>query len=443
MSVGGWGRQGASAAQTLLGASRRPSARRVQWGVVDQAISSLTNFAICLAVARHASPAEFGAFSLALTLYVTFLWASRSVTTEPYVVRFTAASDGAQRAAASQAVGTALSVGVLSAGVLVAVGAVGGALTLPVLAAMAAGMAGLLVQDSYRYVLFAAGRARAAAANDLAWLACQAGLVAALLASGRASATTMSLAFGASATAAALLGMRQTGVVPAPGRSVEWLGRHRDLGVPFFLELVAVTGMMQVALLAVAATTGAAAIGALRAAMLLFGPLTVIFVGMLVIGVPEVIRAGERGHKAPLRFVAALGVGMPTLTGLWAAAVLLVPERLGVDLLGSNWLPGRHVVPPVAFLIAGHGCALAAIVGLRALGAARQSLGARLWGAPAFLVGGIAGGLAAGAYGAGVGLAAAAWLDAGLAWWALRRVMVTGGPSHPAPSPESAPAAAP
>ena len=71
----------------------------MQWGVVDQAVSSITNFAICIAVARQAPPAEFGAFSLALTLYVTLLWASRSLTTEPFVVRFTAAPPGDQRAA--------------------------------------------------------------------------------------------------------------------------------------------------------------------------------------------------------------------------------------------------------------------------------------------------------------------------------------------------------
>jgi O-antigen/teichoic acid export membrane protein len=414
----------------------------VQWGVVDQAVSSLTNFGIALAVARQASPREFGTFSLALTLYVTLLWASRSVTTEPFVVRFTAEPPDAQRAAARPAVGAALTAGLLAAGVLVAVGAAGDSLALRVLGAMACGMPGLLAQDAFRYVLFAAGRARSAVVNDVVWLASQMVMVVVLLATDRASAATLSLAFGAGATLAAVLGAVQTGVVPAPARSLEWVRRHRDLGGPFFLELVAVTGMMQVALLGVAATAGAAAIGGLRAAMLLLGPLTVLFVGMFVISVPEAIRARERGTPALLRMVRALGVGLPAITGLWAGAVLLLPDGLGVDLLGANWAPGRHLVPPVAVLIAGHGCALAAVVGLRALGAARQSLGARLWGAPVFLAGGIGGSLIEGAYGAGVGLAVAAWVDAGLAWWALKRVLVRGAAAEPLVPPESAPAPA-
>ncbi|MFN2606525.1 MAG: hypothetical protein ABR511_01320 [Acidimicrobiales bacterium] len=441
MSVGSRARRATSAGRTLLGASRRTSARRVQWGVVDQAVSSLTNFTISVAVARSASPREFGIFSLGLTMYVTLLWASRSVTTEPFVVRFTAAPPDEQRAAARQAAGTATVVGMVSACVLVAVGAAGGPLALRVLAAVAVGMPGLLAQDSLRYVLFAAGRARSAAANDGTWLLLQAVVVAALVAAGRASAATLTLAFGASASAAAALGMYQTGVVPAPARAGKWLRRHRDLGVPFFLELVAVTGSMQVALLAVAATAGAAAIGAVRAAMLLLGPLTVVFLGLFVISIPEAIRVRGRSATALPRMVAALGVGLPAATALWTAVVLLIPRRLGVDLLGPNWVPGRHLVPPVAVLVAGHGCALAAIVGLRALGAARQSLGARLWGAPAFLVGGIAGAAAGGAYGAGIGLAVAAWFDAGLAWFAFRRLLAGGG-AEPTPWPQAVPAPA-
>lgn len=410
-----------SGVRSLLGASRGTSARRAQWGVVDQAVSSLTNFGISLAVARQATPREFGVFSLAFTLYVTMLWASRSVTTEPFVVRFTAAAPDVHRAAARQAVGASLTLGVVGALVILAVGAGGGSSTLPVLAAMAVGLPGLLTQDAYRYVLFAAGQARAATANDALWLLAQVVLVGVLLAAGHASATTLAVVFGGSATMAAVVAAGQAGVAPAPGAWLGWVRAHRDLGLPFFGEVVAVTGMMQVALLAVAATSGAAAIGALRAAMLLLGPLTVLFVGLFVVGVPEAIRVRERRASAFPKVIAALGVAMPLVAVAWAGAVLLLPDGIGTSLLGTNWAPARHVVPVVAMMTAGHGCALAGIVGLRALGLARQSLGARLWGAPVFVIGGVVGSVVGGAYGAGVGLAIAAWVDAALVWFAFRR----------------------
>jgi hypothetical protein len=57
------------------------------------------------------------------------------------------------------------------------------------------------------------------------------------------------------------------------------------------------------------------------------------------------------------------------------------------------------------------------------MGAARQSLGARLWGAPAILAGGVVGSVLDGAFGASLGLAAASWLDAVLVWTAYRRAV--------------------
>jgi O-antigen/teichoic acid export membrane protein len=176
-------------------------------------------------------------------------------------------------------------------------------------------------------------------------------------------------------------------------------------------------------LLAIAVIAGAAALGAVRAAMLLLGPLTVFFVAMFVISVPEVIRARERSPAALPRMVVILGAAMVLATGAWVGAVVLVPDSMGRALLGANWGPARHLLPAMALVTAAHGCALAAVAGLRALGAARESLRARLWGAPVLLLGAIVGATFAGAYGAGVGLAAGAWIDAILAWAAFRQML--------------------
>ena len=54
----------------------RQIARRAGWGVADQALSSLTNFAVGVFVARQLGPTEFGAFSLAFATYLLALNAS-------------------------------------------------------------------------------------------------------------------------------------------------------------------------------------------------------------------------------------------------------------------------------------------------------------------------------------------------------------------------------
>ena len=43
--------------------------RRFGWGMGDQALSSLTNFAVGIAVARSVSASAFGAFALAFSFY--------------------------------------------------------------------------------------------------------------------------------------------------------------------------------------------------------------------------------------------------------------------------------------------------------------------------------------------------------------------------------------
>ena len=73
-----------------LGQLPRQMARRFSWGLGDQAVSSLTNSAISIYIARELGAANFGAFSLAYVTYAFVLNASRGLATDPLVVRFSA-----------------------------------------------------------------------------------------------------------------------------------------------------------------------------------------------------------------------------------------------------------------------------------------------------------------------------------------------------------------
>jgi O-antigen/teichoic acid export membrane protein len=393
--------------------------RRIRWGLLDQAVSSLTNFTITLLVARVAGPLEFGVFSLAMTLYLFLLWVSRCLTTEPFVVRLTSGGPEEQRVAAIDASGTAVAIGAFTGLFVLVIGFIAEPFPHSVLGGMALAMPALFCQDAFRYVLIVAGRARAAAANDLIWLTVQTSLGTALVLSGHASAPALVAAFGFGAALAAIVGRHQTRVVPSPRSSFRWLRRHSDLGLPFLFEHLAITGAVQVAMVAIAAQAGVVIVGQLRAAMVLLGPLTVVFVGLTVVAMPEAVRLKEKSLLSLSRLVAALALAMPLMTGVWAVAVTMIPDRLGYEFLRANWSSGRELLVPVAALVAGNSCASAAVVGLRALGAARQSLRARIIGTPVMLVTGVIGASMAGARGAAVGLAAATWVDALLAWGAF------------------------
>ena len=66
----------------------RRVAQRFGWGLADQAMSSLTNAAMSIYVARALGAAQFGAFSLAYVTYAFALNASRGLATDPLLVRF-------------------------------------------------------------------------------------------------------------------------------------------------------------------------------------------------------------------------------------------------------------------------------------------------------------------------------------------------------------------
>src|ERR1700753_1577508 len=114
--MGGEALRGAPAA-VGIGRAAVPSrmARRVgqrrSWGVADQAVSSLTNFAVSIYVARVLGATELGAFSLAYVTYGFMLNASRGLATDPLLVRYSGAEVPVWRKAGANCTGTAAVVG--------------------------------------------------------------------------------------------------------------------------------------------------------------------------------------------------------------------------------------------------------------------------------------------------------------------------------------------
>ena len=88
---------------------------RLGWGVADQAVSSLSNFAIGLFVARSFGATGLGVFTLAFVTYSFVLNAARGAATDPLLVRFSGAPRPRWRQAASAATGTSFVVGAAGA----------------------------------------------------------------------------------------------------------------------------------------------------------------------------------------------------------------------------------------------------------------------------------------------------------------------------------------
>ena len=378
---------------------------RVFWTFADQALSSLTNAALALVVAKSVSKNEFGAFSLALVSFAFIVGLSRSMIGDPFVVRFTDASAGVRRRATAHAAGAAVVFG-LAAGAVCAVAAMllAGQARMALLA-LALSLPGLVLQETWRHTFFSAGRPRAATINDLIWTVVQFVLLAALLLSGHASIFLITGAWGFAATLAALIGILQTGIRPAPLATVAWFRATRDLNVRMGLDFALNMGAVNLAIFLVTGLVGLVGAGALRAAQVLLGPLNLLFAGVSAFILPMLAKRAGNGRISGLAGLTSLANG--TIAAGWVGILLLLPKSVGVEVLGESWDGARSVMAGSGIVSVAVAFVIGPSLGLKALRRADQMLRVTFLQAPIMLGLGAFGAWQWGAPGAAYGFAVA------------------------------------
>jgi O-antigen/teichoic acid export membrane protein len=402
--------------------SRSPSprllvvARRLSWGLTDQALSSLTNVALGILVARAVPTRTFGAFAIAFSVYTIALGGSRAPSTEPLVVRFSATSNDEWRRGVASATGAALLFGVVvGAGCIAAAFFFGGLIRLALMP-LGITMPGLLLQDSWRFAFFAKSKGSYAFLNDFVWAIALFTAFGVLLHHGHPSVGQLIFWWGAAGTIAGVVGVAQSMVLPAPQRTLSWLRDQWDLAPRFVGDFAVATLISQVSLFAVGAFAGLSEAGGFRGAQLLLGPLNVVFVGVAMVALPEAVGILQASPSKLQRACTVLSVSMAACAGVWGIGAFLIPSRLGVQFLGHSWNLAHGLVIPTMFIQAGVGVIAGAGLGMRALANARRGLLARIIMAPVSLAGGLGGAAVFGARGAAWGLAIS-FVWGGLVWW--------------------------
>ena len=402
--------------------------RRLGWGVADQAISSVTNFAMVLYVAHAVGAAQFGAFSLAYVTYTFALNASRGLASEPLMVRFNGVDLQTWRRAVGRCTGTAVVVGVATGACVLVVTAVVNGAAKSAFLALGLTLPALLLQDSWRMSFFALGRGGQAFLNDLIWLMA---LIPALILLRAAQAKNLFwfvFAWGAAAAVAAAAGLLQARVAPWLTGVRGWLSQHRDLGYRYLAENTINSGAVQFRTFGLGLILGLASVGYVQAANTLMGPVMVALMGMGLIGVPEAGRILRRSPQRLALFCLLVSSGLAIAAVAWGAVLLVaLPRGLGTLLLRSIWRPTYPLLLPYALSVVGICASGGAIVGLHALGAARRSLRAMIFMSTASCACGLVGALSGGVLGSVRGLAIAAWLGALVWWWHMHRAMRESG----------------
>lgn len=401
-------------------------------------MSSITNAAMSVYVARSLGAVQFGSFGLAYVTYPFALNASRGLATDPLQVRFSDANVVDWRRAVASCTGTASVVG-LAAGAL----ALGAARLLDgtaMLAFLALGLTlpGLLLQDSWRYSFFVLGRGSQAFLNDAIWAALLVPALVLLRMTGHGNVFWFVLAWGASASVAAFAGPLQAKVLPRLPHAWTWVSQHRDLAPRYLAEETLGSGAGQLRAYGVGLIVGLAAVGYIQAALTLMGPFMVIFMGISLVTVPEAVRVLRRSPQHLLRYCALVGGGPALLALSWGLVLLVaLPRGLGHWLLDQTWHGTYPLVLPMTLGIMGSCVSAGATAGLHAMGSARRSLRTELIASIAFVAAALLGAAAGGAPGAVRATAVAVWAGALLWWWQLRDALQETGSlpgRHPVPA---------
>ena len=402
----------------------RQMARRLGWGVLDQGVSSLTNFAVAIYVVRALGAAQFGAFSLAYVTYAFVLNASRGLSTDPLMVRFSGVEAPVWHRAVANCTATALLVG-SAAGMCVfaATAVMSGPVRLAFLA-LGLTLPGLMLQDSWRYSFFAHGRGSQAFLNDAIWAATMMPALIVLRKTGHDSVFWFVLAWGGTASLGASVGPLQARVLPRLRGAWEWLYQHRDLGLRYMAEGTSNSGATQLRGYGIGLLLSLTAVGYVQAATTLTGPVTVLFLGMALVTIPEAARVLRRSPRHLPLFCLLVGGALATGALLWGVFLLVaVPRGFGQWLVGPIWRPTYPLLLPQTIYLIGMGFSGGAATGLHALGAARRSLRAMLFGSVLTVICSLTGAVTVGTAGAVSGTAIATWIWALITWWQFRKAL--------------------
>ncbi|MBT2444742.1 hypothetical protein J7E93_32540 [Streptomyces sp. ISL-36] len=383
--------------------------------VLDQAASSLTNIAVLVIAARASSADGFAAFSLVYMTFTVLLGLNMAFVGQAVVLE--KGEDDRVAGAARSAVAFTAAASALAALPLLAAGAVLGGDTGPAFLALGAVLPVVLVQDGLRYSFSALRQPHRALAADTLRLACV--VPALLLQPYDTSPARLVLVWGLSALPAVLLGLTllRPLVKNRPGEPRRHL-RKDHLGRRFVVEYAVGSASSQLAVLGLGLFASPLAVGALRGASTLFGPLNVLLTSVNAFAPPLLGRSGSR--RATVRAAAALGAVLALLALAWGAVLFALPERVGRQLLGATWHSAAGLLPATASQYAVMALGTCALVTLRVL-SPRATLSVQVVFSLLAVVLMLGGYLLAGAVGAAWGLAAGSALKAVAAWTRVAR----------------------
>jgi O-antigen/teichoic acid export membrane protein len=322
---------------------RGSAPRRTAVTVVDQCLSSGSNFAVGIVVARIAGPAGLGAYSIAYAVWLVVAASHRSVITDPMAIE----NDGRQTdstarlqtgLAAEIALGTVLA-GLIALASLAVIGFgqrdVGIALL-----ALAPFVPFLLVQDYWRWAGFMQAKPGRSLANDTMFNCVQAAALVIVIVGGVRSTPAVIAAWGLGAIAGSFYGLRQFSVRIQTHGGYAMVASRWHMSKWLLATDMSTWGRTQAYPLIAAPFIGSVGLGGLKAAQsLVSGPTNVLVQAGGSVGLPEASHGFEHDGWPKLQQVARW---LTLLSVLTVGMVAIIVFAAGGRLMG--WIYGSEFV---------------------------------------------------------------------------------------------------
>jgi O-antigen/teichoic acid export membrane protein len=315
--------------------------------LIDQAISSATNFALAVIAARLLGLSGLGIVAIGFSAYLTLQALHHAFVVEPLVLATTGADPAERDHGTRTAITAVLVVAAASAAILALLGLI---VPAPVgrgllLFAPWAGVA--IIQDMWRGVLFRDERGAAAAANDCAWALGMAMVLVPVVLLRHDDIAVVSV-WGAGAALAALLGFAQVGLGPiGPRQAIAWLRTHAlPLGRWLALSIAVFSVGQQAVVVIVATVLGAQDLGGLRAAQVLFAPTTALIPALGLPILPALTREAANSLRRATVSAARYGLLALTFVAAYMLAAALLRDHLLTWVFGASFQRFRDLIFP-------------------------------------------------------------------------------------------------
>ena len=390
--------------------------RRLGIITIDQAVSGASNLVIVLLAAHALGVEGLGLFAIVFAVYAFVQGLTRALVADPILVH---PVDADQRPGDAIGATTLIGIGfgslVLAAGLLTALWrpALGAGLMI-----LAVCLPMLVLQDLGRSLGFATRHPLRSLVLDLSWLAMVGVAFAVCFSIGAISLPWFVGAWaGAGAVSGLLVLWQYRVVVPPLGLRLvreKWAFSSRYLMIQLCRESSALLGPV-----ALGATSGASALGAVRAAQIMVRPYMTVEIAVVSAGVAEIARENPELHRLH-SYVRRTTTVMTAAGVLNLILLVFLPDALGELALGDTWKVAHPLILAAAVqtvFVALSSGVVVAMFGGRAI---KQNVVIDVVTTAVTTACMIAGAIVAGAPGALWGMAVGQ-AGAAVAWWAAYR----------------------